>query len=298
MATSIDARPLVVDCQDLFKIYKRADLEVVALRGLDLQVAQGEFIAVVGTSGSGKSTFLNILAGLDRPSAGRVLVGARDLLTMNEKELVSYRRQEVGFVWQAVTRNLLPYLTAEDNVSLPMAIQGVDESERRKRAGELLTTLGLGTKKNRYPNQLSGGEQQRVAIAVGLANNPPLILADEPTGELDTQTAINVFDGLRTITERYGTTVVVVTHYPGIARHVDRVVQIRDGRLSTEVVMRPTFRGGDAVLEEYVLVDAVGRLQLPEEQLERLHAQGRVTIETQGDRIIIRAVGYAGGTHE
>ena len=290
--THLPARPIVVDCQDLFKIYKRADLEVVALRGLDLQVAGGEFVAIVGASGSGKTTLLNILAGLDRPSAGVVRVGDRDLLTMTERDLVTYRRWEVGFVWQMVSRNLLPYLTAKDNAALPMAIGGKEESERQRRALDLLATLGLGDKADRFPNQLSGGEQQRVAIAVALANNPIMILADEPTGELDTQTATSVLQGLRAITETYGTTVIVVTHYPGIARYVDRVVQIRDGRLSTEVIMRPTFRGsGESVLEEYVLVDAAGRLQLPEELLQRLSLQGRVKVETQNDRLVIRPVG-------
>jgi ABC-type lipoprotein export system ATPase subunit len=286
---SVSTRAVVVDCQDLFKIYKRADLEVVALRGLDMQVAQGEFVAVVGASGSGKTTLLNILAGLDRPSAGHVRVGERDLLTLNERDLITYRRWEVGFVWQTVSRNLLQYLTAKDNVTLPMAIAGKPESERKTRAMELLTALGLGDKADRYPGQLSGGEQQRVAIAVALANNPVMVLGDEPTGELDTQTAVEVFRGLRTVAETFGTTVVVVTHYPGIARYVDRVVQIKDGRLSTEVVMRPTFRGsGDSVLEEFVLVDAVGRLQIPEEALESLHIQGRVKIERDRDRVIIR----------
>ncbi|MSQ11903.1 MAG: ABC transporter ATP-binding protein [Dehalococcoidia bacterium] len=279
----------VVDCQDLFKIYKRADLEVVALRGLDLQVQAGEVIAVVGASGSGKTTLLNILAGLDRPSAGRILVGERDLLTMTERDLVTYRRWEVGFVWQTVSRNLLPYLTALDNVALPMALVGKEDAERKARAAELLATLGLADKAHRYPSQLSGGEQQRVSIAVALANRPLLVLADEPTGELDTHTAAEVFTGLRSVSEKYGTTVIVVTHYPGVARYVDRVVQIRDGRLSMEIVMRPTFRGeGQRELEEYVLVDAAGRLQLPEEQLRRLRLQGRVIVETQGDKMVIR----------
>ena len=285
-------RSIIVDCQDLFKIYKRADLEVVALRGLDLRVAAGEFIAIVGASGSGKSTLLNILAGLDRPSAGRVMVGERDLLTMAERDLVTYRRWEVGFVWQTVSRNLLSYLTAKDNVALPMAISGKDDKERQQRAVDLLTTLGLGNKADRYPSQLSGGEQQRVAIAVALANTPLMVLADEPTGELDTHTAVEVLQGLRAVAETYNTAVVMVTHYPGVARYVDRVVQIRDGRLSTEVIMRPTFLpGGENVLEEYVLVDAAGRLQLPEDVIERLRLQGRVRVETQGDRVIIRHVG-------
>jgi len=181
--------PLYIECRDLFKIYKRSELEVVALRGLDLDVESGELIAIIGASGSGKSTLMNVLAGLDRPSAGQVRVGSRDLLDISDSELVMYRRLDVGFVWQATGRNLVPYLNVVDNIELPMAMAGTSTSERRTWSTELLSSLGLGDKAGRLPYQLSGGEQQRVAIAVALANRPNLLLADEPTGELDTQTA-------------------------------------------------------------------------------------------------------------
>ncbi|MQF70148.1 ABC transporter ATP-binding protein [SAR202 cluster bacterium AD-804-J14_MRT_500m] len=186
-------------CRDLFKIYKRAGLEVVALRGLDMEVATGEMVAILGSSGSGKSTLLNILAGLDKPSAGHIRVGTRDLLNISDAELVMYRRLDVGFVWQVPGRNLVPYLSAVENVSLPMAIAGVQKRERRKSAGDLLSALGLEGKLNRQPHQLSGGEQQRVAIALAIANSPPLLLADEPTGELDTESAAEVFRLLQSL---------------------------------------------------------------------------------------------------
>ena len=178
-----------IECKDLFKIYKREELEVVGLRGLDLEIPRGEFLAIVGSSGSGKSTLLNVLAALDKPSAGQVYVGDRDLLEMSNEDRSAYRREEVGFLWQATSRNLLPYLTARDNIELPMASIGTPSRQRRNRAEELLSAVGLAEKANRLPDQLSAGEQQRVSIGVALANKPPLLLADEPTGALDSTTS-------------------------------------------------------------------------------------------------------------
>ena len=278
-----------IDCRDLFKIYKRADLEVVALRGLNLGVAPGELIAIVGASGSGKSTLLNILAGLDRPSAGQVRVGARDLLDVSESDLVRYRRDEVGFVWQATTRNLVPYLNVGDNIELPMALAGRDAGARRARSQELVEALGLDGKKARMPYELSGGEQQRVAIGVALANRPPLLLADEPTGELDTATADQVLELLRGLNRSLGVTVVIVTHYPGVSKFVDRVVHIRDGRISSEVYSAPSFqRDGGTVDDEYLVVDDAGRLQLPQEFAERFRRRGLAKVELDGDQITIQ----------
>ena len=286
--------PLYIECRDLFKIYKRAELEVVALRGLDLDVETGELIAIIGASGSGKSTLMNVLAGLDRPSAGQVRVGSRDLLDISDSELVMYRRLDVGFVWQATGRNLVSYLNVVDNIELPMAMAGTSSSERRAWSTELLSSLGLGDKAGRLPYQLSGGEQQRVAIAVALANRPTLLLADEPTGELDTQTASEVFEMLRELNRTFGVTVVMVTHYPGVAHFVDRVVNIRDGRISSESYSSPTFqRPGDRVEEEYLVVDRAGRLQLPQGLLDDFRLgglakagleDGAVTIKPVGDR--------------
>ncbi len=280
-----------VECLDLFKIYKRAEVEVVALRGVDLEVKPGELIAVIGASGSGKSTLLNILAGLDRPSAGQVRVGSRDMLNISDRDLVLYRRLEVGFVWQATSRNLVPYLNVRDNVELPMAMAGVEADRRRDSTMELLASLNLDDKAGRLPHQLSGGEQQRVAIGVALANKPPLILADEPTGELDTENAIQVFELLRSLNRNYQVTVIIVTHYPGVAQYVDRVVHIRDGRISSESFARPTFQQtGDTVEEEYLVVDRAGRLQLPEEYAEKFRQRRLVKAEEEGDQVNIKPV--------
>ncbi|MDO8530716.1 MAG: ABC transporter ATP-binding protein [Dehalococcoidia bacterium] len=277
-------------CNDVFKIYKRANIEVVALRGMDLAVQRGEVVALVGPSGSGKTSLLNILAGLDKPSAGQVSVNGRDLLSVTEADLVRYRREDVGFVWQDVGRNLLPYLSAVENVALPMAIQGTPPVERLERARGLLEAMGLGPKTGRRPAELSGGEQQRVAIAVALANRPPLLLADEPTGELDERTAIDIFGLYSELRRSFGVTVVIVTHYPRIAEYVDRVVAMRDGRASTETMRVLTFRPAEQAgrEEEFVVVDRAGRLQLPAEYVEKLGLGGRAKLRLKGDSIEVR----------
>ncbi|MEC9446508.1 MAG: ABC transporter ATP-binding protein [Chloroflexota bacterium] len=286
--TAVPDSGLYIDCRDLFKIYKRADLEVVALRGLDLSVESGELIAVIGASGSGKSTLLNILAGLDRPSAGQVLVGTRDLLDVSDSDLVMYRRSEVGFVWQATARNLVPYLSVSENIELPMALTGLSAKARRAWSEELLESLGMIDKAKRLPYQLSGGEQQRAAIAVGLANKPPLLLADEPTGELDTENADAIFEMIRGLNRSYGVTVVTVTHYAGVSKFVDRVVHIRDGRIGSETFSRPDYRrDGGTVEEEYVVVDAAGRLQLPHDLAERFRRGGLAKIQSDDRQITI-----------
>ena len=291
-----DSKEPYIDCADLFKIYKRAELEVVALRGLNLAVKPGELMAIVGASGSGKSTLLNILAGLDRPSAGRVQVGQRDLLDVSERDLVHYRRDEVGFVWQATSRNLVPYLTVADNVELPMALAGRRGSFRSGRSRELLESLGLEGMAKRMPNQLSGGEQQRVAIAVALANEPPLLLADEPTGELDTANAVQVFELLQRLNRTLGVTVVIVTHYPGVSGFVDRVVHIRDGRISSEVFSNASYRrDGGIVEDEYLVVDEAGRLQLPQELAARFQQEGLARLAAEGGRITIQPPNFAPG---
>lgn len=278
----------LIVCDNLVKIYKIADLEVVALQGLDLLVDGGEFIAIVGSSGSGKSTLLNILGGLDTPSAGQVTVGGHDLLEMSSRERTRYRREVIGFVWQQTARNLLPYLTAAENVEMPLLLRGASGPYRRHRSGELLALVGLGDRMGHKPDQLSGGEQQRVAIATALANNPKVLFADEPTGELDTRTAAEIFEVLRSANAEEGVTIVVVTHDPQVASHVNRTVAIRDGRTSSEVLRRTAVSDEgehEIVAEEFAVLDRVGRLQLPSDYVEALELQRRVRLTLDPDHI-------------
>ena len=286
-------REAYIVCEDLFKIYKIADLEVVALRGLDLNVQRSEVVAIVGASGSGKSTLLNILAGYDTPSAGRVSVGDKDLLRMTPNETEVYRRDEVGFIWQQTSRNMFPYLTAVENVALPMMLTFTSPGERRRRAEELLDLVGLGHRMGHTPEKLSGGEQQRVAIAVALANHPPLLLADEPTGELDDNTAAEILDLFGEINHELSTTIIIVTHDPDIAYKVGRVVMIRDGKMATEVRRRVTFQrlsgavSTDQPLEEFILVDGSGRVQIPRDIIDRLKIGERARIDTQDGMVTL-----------
>jgi ABC-type lipoprotein export system ATPase subunit len=304
--------PLIV-CENLVKIYQVMDLEVVALQGLDLTVRPGELLAIVGASGSGKSTLLNILGGLDRPSAGRVTVDGRNLLKLSNGQLDSYRRRDVGFVWQQTGRNLIPYLTALENVTLPMNVAGVSLREKKAWSQELLEMVGLWEHRRHRLNQLSGGQQQRVAIALALANKPKLLLGDEPTGEVDSETAKDILALFRQMNEEYGLTTLIVTHDPQIARVADRVVTIRDGRTSSEAVRRVveveaalaqslTDAGSrddplkESALDEYIVVDAAGRLQIPLELRESSAVGARVTLESTDEGILIRPV--AGATPE
>ncbi len=278
-------------CEDLFKIYKMAGLEVVALRGLDLRVKRGEIMAIVGASGSGKTTLLNILGGLDTPTAGKVIVGGTDLLTISAGDLVRYRREDVGFIWQQTGRNLVPYLTAFENVELPLMLLGFPSRERRRRATDLLEAVSLADRQHHKPERLSGGEQQRVAIAVALAHDPPLLLADEPTGELDSQSAANILDVFRSLNERYGVTIVIVTHDNSVTDKVQRVVTIRDGRTSLESIRGSGQVGSEAEseasFEEFVVLDGAGRLQLPRECVDKLNLKGRVRVLLAGDHITV-----------
>lgn len=288
------AAPLIA-CENLVKIYKLADLEVVALQGLDLTVQAREMLGIVGGSGSGKTTLLNVLGGLDRPSAGQVRVAGLDLLKTPAGEIDRYRREQVGFVWQQSTRNLIPYLTALENVTLPMLIGGRQQAAWAK---ELLTAIGLWDLRDRTPAQLSGGQQQRAAIALALANQPRLLLGDEPTGELDTQTAAEIVQLLHEINERYGTTIILVTHDPATAAAMNRVVTIRDGRTSTETIRRSNGAPETAArtsggFEQYLVVDAVGRLQLPEAVIEAAGIGRRVTVERTEQGVLLRPAAEA-----
>jgi ABC-type lipoprotein export system ATPase subunit/antitoxin component of MazEF toxin-antitoxin module len=294
------AEPLIV-CENLVKIYKVTEIEVVALQGLDLNVEPGELLGIVGASGSGKSSLLNVLGGLDRPSAGRVTVDGQDLLKMSDHDLDRYRRTKVGFVWQQVARNLVPYLSAQANVELPMTVASLSRPQKRARSRELLEAVGLWEHRAHRLVQLSGGQQQRVAIAVAMANHPDLLLADEPTGELDSTTAQQILQLLQQMNERYGLTTIIVTHDPHIARAVNRVVTIRDGRISSETIRREddvasaltagiTASHAPHVFDEYLVVDEGGHLQLPHDLAERAGIGDRVTLELKEDGLLIKPV--------
>ncbi len=286
--------PFIV-CENLVKIYKVAELEVIAIQGLDLTVQEGELIGIVGASGSGKSTFLNVLGGLARPSAGKIMVNGRNLLKLSDAELDAYRRKEVGFVWQQSARNLVPYLTAQENVELPMTIAGLAPRPKRAWAQELLEAVGLWEHRQHKLAQLSGGQQQRVAIAVALANKPSLLLGDEPTGELDSTTSDETLALFQRLNEQLGLTTIIVTHDPQVSKAVERVVTIRDGRTSSETVRRAnhseTQVEQEAIFDEYVMVDGAGRLQIPPDVREKIGLSDRVTISmTEDGGVLVRPV--------
>jgi peptide/nickel transport system ATP-binding protein len=276
-----------VNCDNLVKIYKVADLEVVALQGLDLTVSRGDTLALVGPSGAGKSTLLNVIGGLDAPSAGKVNIADYDLLAMKDRRRVKYKREMVGFVWQQPARNLLPYLTAKENIELPMLLNGTQGAKRSKRALDLLEVVGLADRADFPPNRLSGGQQQRVAIAVALANNPPLLLGDEMTGQIDSQSASEVFSTLSKVNDAFNTTIILVTHDPLVASLVDRVVAIRDGRTSTEIRRRRDDISGDVDEEEWVILDQAGRLQLPKPFVDTLDLKERVKVRLEDDHVTV-----------
>ncbi|MEU7007455.1 ABC transporter ATP-binding protein [Streptomyces sp. NPDC046332] len=279
----------LIACDRLVRIFTTDGVEVQALQGLDLLVREGELMALVGASGSGKSTLMNILAGLDVPTAGAAKVAGRDLLSMDAKARLGYRRDVVGFVWQQTSRNLLSYLTAAQNVSLPMQLRGRSSRARKaERAEELLAMLEVADCRDRRPHQMSGGQQQRVAIAVALANNPSVLLADEPTGELDSATGEQVFAAFRRANEELGTTIVIVTHDQAVASEVRRTVAIRDGRTSSEVLRRTEVdaEGQESLVSrEYAMLDRAGRLQLPAEYTASLGMEHRVMLELERDHI-------------
>ncbi|MEP6480422.1 MAG: ABC transporter ATP-binding protein [Rhodoglobus sp.] len=278
----------LIVCDNVVRIYQVEQIEVQALQGLDLLIDKGEMVAIVGASGSGKSTLLNVLSGLDVPTAGRARVANWDLLRMSEADRLAYRREVVGFIWQQTSRNLLPYLSAAENIGLPMSFAGMRGKDRSRRTAELVETLGLGNKAHRRPGELSGGEQQRVAIAVALANNPKVLFADEPTGELDSATSDEVFAALRAANTDLGTTVVIVTHDSEVSSQVQRTVAIRDGRTASEVLRRTEvdeFGASSSIAEEWAVLDRVGRLQLPADYRRTLGMRQRVRLELEQDHI-------------
>ena len=302
---------LLAICDNLIKIYKVDDLEVVALQGLDLEVARGEMIAIVGASGSGKSTLLNILGGLDTPSAGRVIVGGHDLTRLSEEQRTHYRGLIVGHVWQQSGRNLLTDLTIADNIDLPQILKGVSASRYKHRTSELLEIVGLADMAKKKPAQLSGGEQQRVALAIALANEPSLLLADEPTGELDSVTTQEIIAFMRRLNKELGVTILIVTHDVAVASIVDRTLAIRDGRTSTETIRRnqplttstttDLAQSGSTVIglsgethQELIFIDRVGILQLPVEAMEQVALRGRADVRIASDHVEL----WPSGLHE
>lgn len=294
-----------IECENLVKIYKTDQIEVVALQGLDLQIKRGELVAIVGTSGSGKSTLLNMLGGLDKPSAGSLTVNGRNLLKFTEEDYMIYKRNTVGFVWQNNARNLVPYLTAVQNVELPMLLEGRKAKERHDKALELLDAVGLSNRLNSRLDQMSGGEQQRVAIAIALANDPAILLADEPTGSVDTKTSDQLLGVFKEVNQKRGVTVVIVTHDLRLAKKIDRVISIRDGRTSTEIIKKShaeimqESQGWDTgedempeeASEELVVLDRTGRMQIPKEYLEALDIKGgskvKADLDVENGRIYI-----------
>jgi putative ABC transport system ATP-binding protein len=280
----------IIVCDRLVRIYSGEGIEVQALQGLDLLIAEGELTAVIGAAGSGKSTLMNILAGLDSPTAGAVWVAGHNLGAMTAKDRLAYRRAVAGFIWQQTSRNLLPYMTARQNVLLPMRLSLLSRRERMKRAGLLLDTLGIAHCADRTPDRLSGGEQQRTAIATALANEPKVLLADEPTGELDSSTAQDVFSALQTANTELGVTVLVVTHDPAVSSQVRRTIAIRDGKTSSETIRHAaTDETGTTTVHarEYAMLDRAGRVQLPREMTRRLRMRNRVELEEESDHIAV-----------
>lgn len=295
-AAANDTQPMIL-ADNLVKIYKTKDLEVLALQGLDLTVNKGELVAIIGTSGSGKSTFLNMLGGLDRPSAGKLFVDGKNLFKLSDRELVDYKRSTVGFVWQNNARNLLPYLTAYENIMTPMLL--TNQKAKRERTLELLDLVGMSHRKNNKLHQLSGGEQQRIAIAIALANNPKLLLADEPTGSVDRRTADYILDMFRSINRETGVTIVIVTHDVTLSKMVPRVVSIRDGKISSERTLKEQYaldlenrqlnwHEADETQEEFAIVDRAGRIQIPREILDTLELdENKVKLDFKDGQVII-----------
>jgi len=290
----------VIVAENLVKIYKTKDTEVLALQGLDLIIERGEVMAIIGNSGSGKSTLLNMIGGLDKPSAGKLFVDGKDLFKLREKDLVDYKTTTVGFVWQNNARNLIPYLTAVENVMMPMQFNYITPiKDKRYRAMELLELMGMEKRAKHRLSQLSGGEQQRVAIALALANHPTVLLADEPTGSVDTRTTQTILDMFRTVNKELGTTVVIVTHDSEVSKSVERVVAIRDGKTSSEFVSSHNYADKLAGIEgfssggqvELAVLDRAGRLQIPRALLDKMQLEGnRLHVHMDDEnRIILTA---------
>lgn len=291
----------IIECDNLYKIYKEEEIEVFALQGLDLKVEQGEFLAIIGSSGSGKSTLLNMLGGLDKPSTGKLTIDGLDMFKLSERQMRQYKRDTVGFVWQNNARNLLAHLTALENVEVVLSFSKSYKKDK-KRALELLERVEMSHRKSNKLSELSGGEQQRVAIALALANNPRILLADEPTGSVDSKTSNSIFNLFNNLNKSLNLTIIVVTHDMQVAHKVNRVVAISDGRISKELLVKEEYdknlinkeelftdiNSGDTH-EEYLVVDRYGRVQIPKQFLDSIMITNKVKAKIEGSKIILHS---------
>lgn len=287
----------MINCDGLVKIYMSDKLKVMALQGLDLEIAEGEMVAIIGKSGSGKSTLLNMIGGLEVPTAGRLFINGKDMASYKEKEMVEYRKSTVGFVWQKSSRNLFFYMTVIENVMAPMYFTKGKKDNRRSRAMKLLGQVGMEAHADKYPDQLSGGEQQRVAIAVALANNPKILLADEPTGAVDSRTSDMIFELFKKLNEELRLTILIVTHDIALASKVQRVLMISDGKVSTEKIIRDIYADTDANVgfstsaqshTEYSVLDKAHRVQLTDDVLEQAGIKtNKVRITVEDGKVVI-----------
>jgi putative ABC transport system ATP-binding protein len=272
------SEPFII-CRRIVKAYRVGQHEIVALRGVDFDMERGEMVAIIGPSGAGKSSLLNLLSGLDTPTAGQLIVDGQNLQELKAGEIADYRLKQVGFLWQQIERNLLPHRSALRNITLPMMLANAPMWKRRQMAMELIDAVGLREHAYKYPEQLSGGQQQRVAIAVSLANHPPLLLADEPTGALDRENAEQVLELLHDLRNKFGLTILMVTHDLEIAAHADRVLTLRDGALGQDITDT-----NDTALA----FDDKGRIRLPDEVRSQLTEAANIAVEIRPEGVLLR----------
>jgi ABC-type lipoprotein export system ATPase subunit len=296
--TNEDAK-YIVECDGLVKLYKTSEVEVMALQGLELQIEKGELIAIIGKSGSGKTTLLNIIGALEQPSAGKIYIDGQELSTLSPKQLEDIRKKKIGFVWQKSSQNLFPYMTAVENIESQLYYEKMSKKARREKALSLLEEVGLSDKADSFPSELSGGEQQRVAIAVALIRDPEILLADEPTGAVDSKTSDMIQNLFRKLNRERGVTVIIVTHDISLANKVDRVVMISDGRVTTEKIMKEEYKENitsinsedfdmSNVHEEFSVLDKAGRLKLSDEIREQTGLNSsRVKVEVIDGKVVI-----------
>lgn len=270
-----------IESKDLVKVFKLGPVEVQALRGLSIQIDKGEMVAVIGPSGSGKTTLLNIIGGLTHATAGQTWVAGQEITNASSAQLGMLRQKVVGHIFQ--TLNLIPTLTAYENVELPMLAINMPAAQRKKRVTELLTTVGLELRMKHKPDELSGGEKQRVAIASALANDPPIIICDEPTGDLDQETGAMVVQFLHRVNKEMGKTIVMVTHDPAIARQTDRIYRIMDGTIIS--VQKPSdSEEANAAMRVDMYRDRLNETQLELDDLEKTYNEQRINAETFAER--------------